>query len=244
MITGNGKASVPRRGKSQNSRGTFGARGGCACRLSVCSTGMAMVVRPLLSTAMDESPHRRTRWGPRCHGDDLHLAVDPFLFGLFQAQHPVRVLDALKLRYEREGVGQANVEVRQAGARHVLAGLVGELVAEGSIEFARVVSFVLRLVVQVCERFLRGLDSVDDGFQGLAAAIEESLNFRPVEAVPLRDASIMTFSARKCVVRNPVPNCPWSLAARAVIGPVFRGDLLDQEADIFRPRTRRRCAGT
>src|ERR1700726_2835259 len=45
------------------------------------------------------------------HGEKLHLAVDPFLVGLFEAQLPVRVLDALNLRYEREGVGQANVEV-------------------------------------------------------------------------------------------------------------------------------------
>ena len=60
----------------------------------------------------------------------------------------VRVLDAFELPHECERVGQADVQVCQTGARDVLAGLVGEFVAECRIELSGDVPFMLRLVVQ------------------------------------------------------------------------------------------------
>ena len=68
------------------------------------------------------------------HGEELHLAVYPFLFGLLQAHQMVRVLDAFELSHECERVGQADVQVCQTGARDVLAGIVGEIVSECRIE--------------------------------------------------------------------------------------------------------------
>ena len=55
MITGNGNVSLPRSGKSQNNRGTSEPSGRMRIPSLVCFTGMAIVVRSLLSTATEET---------------------------------------------------------------------------------------------------------------------------------------------------------------------------------------------
>ena len=86
MTTGNGKASVPRSGKSQNNRGTSASSGRIRTPSAVCSTGIAIVVKPLLSTAIVEVSGSATSFGVGCgHRKELHLAVYPFLVGLLQA---------------------------------------------------------------------------------------------------------------------------------------------------------------
>jgi hypothetical protein len=62
MITGNGKVSVPRSGKSQNTRGTPGPSGRIRTPPSVRSIGMAIVVKSLLRL---RSQDRRTLQGRR-----------------------------------------------------------------------------------------------------------------------------------------------------------------------------------
>jgi hypothetical protein len=76
----------------------------------------------------------------------LYLTV--FVVGLFEAQPMAGILNAFDLSHECERVGEAGVEVRQTGARDVLAGLVGEFVAEGSIKLAGNVSRIFGLVIQ------------------------------------------------------------------------------------------------
>ncbi len=118
-----------------------GRAGGSARRFDVSSTGMAIVVRPRLTTAIEEICGSANSSGSATVTDRICTSPSTsFVFGLLQAHLTVRVLDAFELAHESERVRQADVEVCEASARHALAGLVGELVPEGSIELARAYS--------------------------------------------------------------------------------------------------------
>ena len=103
----------------------------------------------------------------------------------------VRVLDAFDLPHECERIGQADVQVCQTGARDVLAGIVGEIVAECRIERSR------RRILYMCGSLSR---SWIESFAASTAAMISS------SSVPLRSRDSSNFRGQEALLPSRRPD--------------------------------------